>query len=129
MDTTIKEQFGALKGEVILRAKGIEKYKKILVSKYYALVVANGLDEVRDMNISILRSSAKNRHLISLINEVLNSGSKVMTSLDVNTVVLENLSCAKEFRTLVIAMDQIRSAKTEDVVRVLNLNAILRPGI
>lgn len=111
MNANIKQQLSTLKDEALQRGKHISQHRKTLISNYDSLVLTNGLDELRDVNIFILDCSYRNRHLISLIDDVLNAKDKAMDKLDYNTLVIENLSCIKEFESLETAMNSIRISK------------------
>tara|TARA_R110002050_G_scaffold286121_1_gene436258 strand:+ start:41152 stop:41553 length:402 start_codon:yes stop_codon:yes gene_type:complete len=124
MNTNIEQQLSVLKDEAILRGKAINQHRKTLISNYDSLVLTNGLDELRDVNIFILDCSYRNRHLISLINEVLTSNNKAMDKFDYNTLVIENLSCIKEIESLETAMNSIRISKRDMKINSIQANAV-----
>ncbi|MBU2997967.1 hypothetical protein KO500_16110 [Cellulophaga baltica] len=112
MKATTKEQLQVLKDEATQRGNKITAYRKTLVSNYDSYIKANGLDELRDLNIFILDCSYRNRHLIKLIDNVFKTENKIMTELDLDTMVTENLKCLNDFQSLKLAMSTIRTSIT-----------------
>jgi hypothetical protein len=122
MKTAIREQLQVLKDEATLRGKAITEFRKTLVSNYDSYIIANGLDELRDLNIFILDCSYRNRHLVKLIDDVFNLENKAMANLDIDTLVTENLKCLNEFQSLKIAMSSIRTSTKQPSIKAMEVN-------
>ncbi len=122
MKTAIKKQLQVLKDEATQRGKAITDFRKQLVSNYDSYLIANGLDELRDLNIFILDCSYRNRHLVKLIDDVFDSKNKAMSKLDLNTLVTENLKCLNEFQSLKIAMSTIRTSTKKPIINTIEVN-------
>ncbi|WP_158974039.1 hypothetical protein [Cellulophaga sp. L1A9] len=124
MNSTIEEQLQLLKEQTLRRKNQISAFKKSLLSNYDTLVLANGLDELRDINILILDCDYTNRNLLKLIDEAVavKDHHHLVDRIELDTLVITNLSCVKEFQSLKVAMGSIRSPKTEETMNALSMN-------
>jgi len=127
MNSTIEEQLQLLKEQALRRETQINAFKKSLLSNYDSLVLSNGLDELRDVNILILDCDYTNRNMLKLIDEAfaVKDDHHLVDRIELDTLVITNLACVKEFQSLKVAMGSIRNSNKASALNVLGTNAIL----